>query len=519
MTGQYVYNLGIAFDEVVAEYGSRPALSYPSGIRFSYEDVNTRANKVARILLEFGVGRRDVVCIFNTKLFDGFASMLACLKIGAVYANLDLTSPDRRIEKMLSTCDPALILYDADEHNMPESLRKRSEVAGLGFASEEFAGLVGSADGENLEITKRVTSSDPAYIMFTSGSTGAPKGAVMSHGNVLNLIAWGREAFRIVPTDVFTNVNPIYFDNSVFDFYVSLFNGASLCPISSEVTSRPKRLVECINRLECTLWFSVPSLLIYLLTMRALKKDDFPHVRTIVFGGEGFPKSKLVQLYELFGNRIRLVNVYGPTECTCICSSYVISEVDFEEMSALPPLGHIVPNFDYRIDALDQDVRDFGELVLAGPNVGLGYYNDASRTAEAFLPAPERRGIHRITYRTGDLVFRSADEQLHFRGRVDNQIKHMGYRIELGEIETAFSTLGCVDEVGVIYRRDDTGMGQIIAFVGADSEVDGIQLLRDVKEILPAYMVPKRVHVLDALPKSRNGKVDRSRLLELSAES
>ena len=518
MTEPYAYNLGTAFYESARLHGSRTALLYPSGVRVVHRELNERSNRIARALLEAGVGRGDVVCIFNQKSVDAFSAMLACLKIGAMYANLDVTSPAQRLEKMLATCRPSLVLHEGDERSAPEVLDKLPGVPRAGLGSAEFAARVAQVGGEDLELSAAVTGSDPAYIMFTSGSTGTPKGAVMTHANVLNFISWGRETFEVVPDDVFTNVNPVYFDNSVFDFYVALFNGASLCPLGPKVTSRPRDLVQCVNRLGCTIWFSVPSLLVYLLTMKALGGDDLPQIRRIVFGGEGFPKPKLRELHRLFGARCRLINVYGPTECTCICSSYAIGEEDLVEMGELAPLGHLAANFDYLIESQDPGDVDFGELVLFGPNVGLGYFGDEEGTRAAFVQDRRTRAFRRIGYRTGDLVRRDADGRLHFAGRVDNQIKHMGYRIELEEIEAAFVTLAYIDEVGVVYRRLEDGRGQIIAFVSASSKVPEKEILKDVKEIVPPYMVPRRIELMPLLPKNPNGKIDRRRLQELVDE-
>lgn len=515
MSQPYLYNLGLAFYECVREHGSRTALKYPSGQEIVYEDLNTRSNKIARALLDLHVRPGDVVCIFNRKSVDAFATMIACFKIGAIYTNLDVTSPPPRVQKMLATCRPKLVLFDSDDGSGFEMMPELSTPKRLDLAGSEFDAIVHDASDSDLEISAAVTGADPAYIMFTSGSTGFPKGATMTHANILNLIAWGRTTFGVNPEDVFTNVNPMYFDNSVFDFYVSLFAGATLCPIAVELTQQPWELVRCINRLGCTIWFSVPSLLVYLLTTKALGKEDLPDMRTIIFGGEGFPKLRLRELYQLFHERSRLVNVYGPTECTCICSSYIIQPRDFDDRRKLAPLGHIGANFGYCIDPLDSQDPNFGELLLFGPNVGLGYFNDEELTRRAFLQDTRNTGCRRIMYRTGDLVQKGADGYLHFQGRVDNQVKHMGYRIELEEIEAAIGSLEYVNEVGVIYKREQSGLGQILAFVSARSGVGEPQIRGDLKGIVPPYMLPRRIHLLPHLPKSRNGKVDRKQLQEL----
>jgi amino acid adenylation domain-containing protein len=516
MSDGYVYNLGAKYYGVARDHGGLAALRYPFGDEVSHDALNRRSNRIARVLLESEVNRGDVVCILNRKSVDAYACMLACLKIGVIYCNLDTTSPGRRIEKMIETCAPELILFDGVAPDAPEYLAEHSSIRQVALAGDAFQSAVDRAADNDLGVTSEVCGTDPAYIMFTSGSTGMPKGAVMTHGNVLNFIAWGRDALSIEPEDTLTNANPVYFDNSVFDFYVSLWNGATMCPIDADTAKRPKDLVGAVSAAGCTVWFSVPSMLVYLLTTRALGPDDMASIRAFVFGGEGFPKPKLKELYDLYGSRAQLVNVYGPTECSCICSSYVIGDVDFAEMGELAPLGDIAPNFGYEIDPVDPHDPEFGELLLFGPNVGHGYFRDPERTAKSFIQNPFNDRFRQLTYRTGDLVRRAPNGHLHFKGRVDNQIKHMGYRIELEEIEAAFATLDYTDEVAVVYKKDAAGMGKILAYVATSTDVDGKAILADVKRILPPYMVPKVVKTMPSLPKNRNGKIDRKQLQEQS---
>jgi D-alanine--poly(phosphoribitol) ligase subunit 1 len=330
----------------------------------------------------------------------------------------------------------------------------------------------------------------------------------MSHANVLNFIAWVQDRFQLTSNDILSNANPMYFDNSVFDFYSALFSGASMVPISSQQVREPAQLVGIINQTCCTVWFSVPSLLVFLLTMRSLSSSDFPGVRKIIFGGEGFPKAKLKQLYDLFGGRADLENVYGPTECTCICSAHAIMPSDFADTKALAPLGFLAPNFDYEI-LVTSEAPEVGELFLRGPGVGLGYYNDPERTAQVFIQNPTHTRFADIGYRTGDLVRRDVSGRLHFVGRTDFQVKHMGYRIELGEIEAALNSVAEVEECAVIYRQMRDGLGEIVGFATLSRPKTPEELLRDVAGIIPPYMVPKRVTVLEGLPRNANGKIDR----------
>lgn len=415
---------------------------------------------------------------------------------------------------MIKVCEPRLVLIEHASDEILEGLRQERSIATLELGSDAVGDRIRARSGEGLKLSWSVNASDPAYIMFTSGSTGFPKGAVMSHGNVLNFIQWAQQTFQVSESDVFTNVNPIYFDNSVFDFYSSLFSGSTLCPLTAEITNEPSSLVECINRLRCTVWFSVPSLLVYLLITKALTSRDFQHMRSIIFGGEGFPKPKLKELYALFGHRAELVNVYGPTECTCICSSHVVSHADVEEEAWLVPLGYLAPNFGHVIEPLDSQDPDFGELCLLGPNVGLGYYNDPVRTSQSFRQHPGSK-YRNTMYRTGDIVRRDYRGCLYFEGRADNQIKHMGYRIELEEVEAALNSIDYINEAAVVYERSANGFGHIVAFVNREGSKEDSDIMDDLKRLLPSYMVPKKIKVMGVLPRNRNGKIDRIGLKEL----
>ena len=296
---------------------------------------------------------------------------------------------------------------------------------------------------------------------------------------------------------------------------MSLFHGATLVPLTHELIKDAQQIVKAINGSKCTIWFSVPSLLVYLLTTKVLSSTDFESIRLISFGGEGFPKNKLKQLYDLFSNRISLYNVYGPTECTCICSSYLITDSDFEDMKELAPLGKLAPNFGYELLPVENSNANLKELALTGPCVGLGYFNDSERTANAFVQNQSNH-YHAIMYRTGDLVELRDNGYFYFKGRIDNQIKHMGYRIELEEVEAAFSSLNYINEVSVVYERINTDFGQIRAFVSlANEKMEQKAILEDIRKILPSYMVPRLVNILPALPKNANGKIDRKQLMQL----
>lgn len=505
----FISNLYLAFERIAKSNENLVALLYPApGLETSYGELYLLVDRIAKNLWSRGLRQGQVVAFFHDKSPLGFAAMLACLRLGIIYTNLDPASPWERVRKILANCKPALIV------NAFETVPFALDLHAAGFDKIlDLPNLPESNAVADLPQSAAISGATPAYIMFTSGSTGAPKGAVMSHANLLWFIQWAQDRFGITHDDVLSNVNPIYFDNSVFDFYSAIFSGATLVPLSPEQVKDGRLLLQLISKAKCTIWFSVPSLLVYLLTTRALTKDHFPSIRKIIFGGEGFPKPKLKELFDLFGARAHLENVYGPTECTCICSAQTINEDDFLDMQGLAPLGKLSQNFEYEILAQDASNPDFGELLLRGPQVGLGYYDDPVRTRAAFVQNPTQDRYVDVGYKTGDLVQRDTQGWLHFRGRADFQIKHMGYRIELEEVEAALNAVDGVSECGVVYHRMEGGGGQILAFVSGEG-VASKQILFALTKILPPYMLPRRIEVVEELPKNANGKIDRVELLK-----
>jgi D-alanine--poly(phosphoribitol) ligase subunit 1 len=502
----YNYNLGLLFYSVSGNSLDDTAIVFGEKEKVTFNELNRLSNRIARYLLDQNIKRKDVVGIFHTKSKESYALMLACLKIGAIYVNLDNNSPFERQKKIIGTCNPVLLSYDK---SLTELNIENFNIPLIDIVSADFYEKLKSFKVTNLDYTSSVCSDDPAYIMFTSGSTGFPKGAVMTHQNLMNFISWAKQTYCIDKSDILTNVNPMYFDNSVFDFYASLFNGAAMAPVDPDTVKQAAKLVSYVDKVRATIWFSVPSLLVFLITMKALDKDVFKKLRIITFGGEGFPKTKLKYLYDLYSGRLRIVNVYGPTECTCICSAYDLKVEDFSDMKSLAPLGHLAQNFDYLILNENNEVTKTGELLLGGPQVGLGYYNDPERTAKAFIQHPFLKKVRKMLYKTGDIVKEDENGIIHILGRSDNQVKLMGYRIELEEIEAGFNSLDHINEVGVVYEKFEDGLGQIRSYVTVKSDVSVESIRNDIKKLLPAYMIPRIITILDSMPKNQNGKIDR----------
>lgn len=506
----YTYNLGLKFKEVASQNSESNAL-LTDGAAVSYRELDENSDLLAAHFLESGLSSGDVICISGEKTVRAIECILAALKAGVTYSVFDPESPIARLEKVFDCCKPSLILCSSAIKE--KFANSRFQFVDYSFLPSRFTPACALSIERHI---RSLTASTPAYIMFTSGSTGVPKGAVMTHQNVLNLISWSHETYSFQPTDVLTSVNPLFFDNSVFDLYSSLFAGAALALFDANTVRDPGKLLKLIEQFKCTSWFSVPSMLIYLQTVRALKAESFGALRRIIFGGEGYPKAKLKQLFDLYCERIDFYNVYGPTECTCICSSYHVSKEDFADLKGFLPLGTLAPNFNGLI--VDEDLREvnpgeIGELLLQGPNVGLGYFRDTERTRASFVQNPINTKFSEIVYRTGDLVFLDQnDGKIWIVGRADNQIKHMGYRIELEEVENALSCLRSVEQSAVIHC-EIRGLSQIVAFVRSkDNSVDELSLRDDLARLIPHYMIPTKFVFLSQLPRNANGKLDRKTL-------
>jgi D-alanine--poly(phosphoribitol) ligase subunit 1 len=504
----YHYNLGLFFKSVHAAYPDNICLKFQDQ-NFTYKQIGNDADSMASLLLSQGLIRGDVIAIINSKEYFSYVMMLACLKIGVIYTNIDPDVPVERFNNIVQICCPKRIFID---HSCPEKLLGNAKLSKILIEDINILQNNDPLDHSRLNnVCRNVDGDAIAYIMFTSGSTGKPKGVAITHQNLIHFIQWGIKHYSVTPGDIFTNINPMYFDNSVFDFYMAMLSGACLVPVKKAIVAAPDLLIKYIEDMGCTIWFSVPSLLIYLMSMRVLKAASLSKLRLVCFGGEGYPKIELKKIYDLYSTRILFFNVYGPTECTCICSSYQITAADFNDLTILAPLGHLNPNFSYLIFDTNGDLAPEGELCLFGPNVGRGYYNDSSQTNLSFCEYTNDGYYRSRMYRTGDIVV-LKDNLLHFLGRKDNQIKHMGYRIELEEIEIAIGMVPGVNQVAVLYEKASTAYGKIIAYVASLEKIDPNFIRQHVQDVLPAYMVPNKIMVLDHLPKSPNGKVDKSAL-------
>ncbi len=509
----YIFNLGQLFESSSILNPKRSALIFEDDSNnISFKELNELSNRIANYLLSKGLKIKDVITIDHDKSGIAYSLMIACLKIGVIYANIDPNSPKVRLNKIFDIAKPKLHFTFKKDLNV-------EGIETIFYNHKNFENTLSSFNTELPIYNKNISSVSPAYLMFTSGSTGFPKGVLISHQSVINFIFWVKENFQIETQDLFTSINPPYFDNSVFDFYGSLFNGSSLLSIDQKLLITPKKLIEFLNIKKPTIWFSVPSMLVYILNLKALKSNDIPSLKKVIFGGEGFPKNQLRKLWNFWGNKKTFINVYGPTECTCICSSYKVMKEDLENNELLP-LGPIASNFEAFVTNKDYkklEHGEVGELLLGGPNVGIGYINNSSKTNSSFINSPFEVRFKNKLYKTGDLVqYNRLKNVFYFKGRIDNQIKKMGYRIELEEIEIALSSITNVLECGVISEIKDDKT-EIIAFFSAKGlEIN--EITKSLRDSLPYYMIPDRLIKVDELPKNQNGKIDKMGLKKIIRE-
>ena len=509
----YTYNLGQAFSLQAAKTPKNIAIRTLNNKEINYIKLDNLSNRIANFLINKKLNQGDVVGIIHDKSITAYACMIACLKSGFVYANLDPKSPEQRLSKIIVSCHPKIILtYTSGIKKILKNPKKNNLI--INYSLAPFLKEIKKYSSKTPLRNQKVSGNDAAYIMFTSGSTGFPKGATISHLNLLNFIAWSIETFKIKKNDRLSGLNPLHFDNSVFDFFASLFSGSCLIPIPDELCKTPALLIKKIDIEQVTIWFSVPSLIIYCLKMRALNSSNLKKLRILSFGGEGFPKSQLRAIAKLYLHRIKFVNVYGPTECTCICSSYDVKVNDLQS-DELVSLGEISKNFKYLIlneDNMPVPIGKIGELCLGGPMVGHGYYKNQEQTSFSFIQNPVKNEYRDVFYKTGDLVKENIQKRLFFCGRKDNQIKRMGYRIELEEIEAALGSLHYVDESAVLFVKKNDDIGIIKAYISSQ-KCEKDKIYADLRKKIPAYMVPDEILFCSVLPKNRNGKIDRKQLV------
>ncbi len=483
------------------------------GRSLSYRQLDELGNSLAARLVEEGVGRSDRVGICLPKSINSIVSIVGILKAGAVYVPMDFSAPPDRNRFIVENCRMKAICLD----------EPRSEA--LGFDESKIALLVfpGEAtDGVGAEwledrpteghASESPASDDLAYILYTSGSTGVPKGVVHTHASALSFVGWAAETFQPTSADRFSSHAPFHFDLSILDLYVPMTAGASIVLVSEDVGKDPRQVAPFIAENKITIWYSVPSVLSVLADHGNLPSHDCSALRLVLFAGEVFPVKHLRALKRLWPDKT-YYNLYGPTE-TNVCTFYRIPDQLDEAREAPYPIGARCGNVESLVlDENDLAVSDTeeGQLhILASGPVMKEYWELPDLTAGAFFVD----GTGGRWYRTGDVVALDADENYTFLGRRDRMVKRRGYRIELGEIEAVMYQHPEVREVAAVAAETEDGM-QIRAYLCTKNKapISIIALRQFCAAKLPSYMNPDRFLFVDQLPRTSTDKVDYQTLL------
>jgi amino acid adenylation domain-containing protein len=498
------------------------ALVGPDGVEtLTYAELDALTNRIARALLDRGVAPGDRVGVLAAKTPWTIASLIGTLKAGAVYVPVDSASPATRVARILRSAEPTVLLADATATTLVDGLVGEGvsdlTVGSLEapLAGERFDSAFSRSDVEAFEATAPAVGNrdDLAHLLFTSGSTGIPKGVMITHDMVSAFVDWALGHFGTKPGDRISGHPPLHFDLSTFDIYATLAAGAELHLVPASLGLDPRRTAAFIRDRELTQWFSVPSVLTYLARFDAVAEHDFPALERLLWCGEVLPTPILAHWMRKLPH-VRFTNLYGPTEATIASSYYDVPEVPADE-SVPVPIG--VPCAGESLVVLEDGapapVGEIGELYIGGVGLSPGYWRDQEKTDAAFVAGPDGERI----YRTGDLARVDDEGVVHFLGRTDSQIKSRGYRIELGEVETAVNTVPGVKECAVVGVDLGGFEGTTICCaysVAAGASLPVNDMRRAVTALLPRYMVPAKWDVLDELPKNVNGKIDRPVLRE-----
>jgi amino acid adenylation domain-containing protein len=475
--------------------------------RWTYRELNARANRLGRALLARGLRREDPVAVVTERNLDWLAAVLAIFKAGGVYLPIEPHFPASRIATTLSRAECRFVLT---ENGSSGTLAAALDSVSADALFIDTAYAERHADNDlNID----VAADQLAYIYFTSGSTGAPKGAMCEHAGLLNHLVAKIDDLEIGERDVVAQVAPQCFDISLWQLVSALLTGGRTVLVEQDVILDVERFVDTIARNRVTVLQVVPSYLEVVLSYVERNPRELPDLRRVSATGEALKKELAQRAFAAMPG-IKLINAYGLTETS--------DDTNHEVMDAGPdgrvPLGRCVNNV--RAYVVDEHLSPVplgapGEIVFSGVCVGRGYVNDPERTRQAFLTDPHRPGQR--LYRSGDAGRWRPDGKLEFLGRRDTQVKISGFRIEIGEIENTLALVPGVRDCAVVVA-ERAHSKHLVAYYAGREPVDA-GLLRDrLSRSLPEYMVPSTFHQRESLPLTANGKIDRKQLAAHAAE-
>lgn len=495
----------------ILQFLEENAAQYPEKVIFSsqdqeisYSDFLSHSKRIGSFLLGKDLYRSNVA-IFIDKSINCLLSMMGIAYANGCYSIIDVQSPSDRIETILKTFCPSCII--TDQRNAAKC-RQISDVTV--FTIEEMLSM--EADEAAVAAAqKKMIDTDPLYVLFTSDSTGVPKGSVICHRSVIDYAETICKTFDITDSTVWGSQTPFYFSMSILDVFSTICAGATLCIIPKMFFSFPVLLIEYLNEKKINSLYWVPTAMNIVADFDTFSEVMPQHLTKVLFAGEVMPVKQLNYWIERLPG-VMFANLFGPTEITDTCTYYIVNR-SFRASESLP-IGVPFDNCDVLVIDENNTVITTpeggrGELYVRGSFLGMGYYNNPRKTAEAFVLNPVNTAYPELLYKTGDIVAYNEYGELLYFGRKDHQIKHMGHRIELGEIETAAASMDGVTRVCCVY---DTAHSVIVMFYSG--EVEESEVLQHVKASVPKYMVPGRITKMSSLPINMNGKIDRVKLAD-----
>lgn len=479
----------------VLSWLEQTARKFPDAVAFeddqdhlTYGALLKRAREIGTCLTEMTRPQTPVLILME-KSPACIAAMLGAVYAGCFYTPVDPAMPQARLALIADVLQPGCVLCEAKYLDAAQMLAKNVPV----IVEQDIPAQI---DALRLDAIRRQhIDNDLLYVLFTSGSTGVPKGVAITHRSVVDFIEWAVPTLGIDAACKFGNQAPLYFDNSVLDIFCAIRTGASVHFIPKRYFTFPAKMPEYLASVEINTLFWVPSALTG-VAQAGLSAENAPKLRKVMFCGEVMPCRTLNAWKRAIPDAL-YVNMYGPTEITDVCMYFIVDR-DFADDDVLPigwPCGNT------RIYLID------GEICVAGTCLSPGYYRAPEKTAEVFVQNPLREGVREPIYRTGDLGRYNDQGEMMFIGRKDSQIKRHGFRIELGEIESALCSLSEVDDGCCLY---DAAQEKIVCFHTGGAEEK--QLKRMLKTKLPKYMLPDVFIFKTMLPKTGNGKTDRVQL-------
>lgn len=498
----WLENTTSKYPQKVALVDENKSLTY-----FEYQNIS---KKIAYLLIELGIGSQQPVVVYLNKSVDVLVSFMGIAYSRNFYSPIAVDMPESRIKKILEFLSPKALITTS-------ALVKEFEKTGFQGQTILLDNLPDNYDIEAVQERKqKIIDTDLLYVLFTSGSTGVPKGVGICHRSVIDYIDWVTEQFGITSEDSFGNQAPFYFDNSILDIYSCLKTGATLNIKPQDLFAQAALLLKYLKDNSITTIFWVPSALIAVARLKAMKNIDLNNViKRVLFCGEVMPNKQLNYWRDNLPNAV-YANLYGPTEITDACTCYIVDR-KFSDDEPLP-IGKPMRNTEILVlDENNHLVADtekniIGELCVKGTSLAVGYYNNSIKTREAFVQNPLNTAYEEKIYRTGDLVSYNQFKELMYMGRKDYQIKHMGHRIELGEIETAASSFDYIPRCCAQY---DDEKKKIVLIIETDENVDCKTIEDDLRKLIPEYMIPGKIICIEKMPLNSNGKIDRKLLKEM----